>query len=52
MGSALLRGVLQKGLYQPDEIEVAEPVPALQAALASEFGVAVNALERTGSWSH
>jgi pyrroline-5-carboxylate reductase len=52
MGSALLRGVLQKGLYQPDEIEVAEPVPALQAALASEFGVAVNALKRTGPWSH
>ena len=52
MGSALLRGMLQKGLYQPDEIEVAEPVPALQVALASEFGVAVNALERTDAWSH
>lgn len=52
MGSALLRGVLQQGLYQPNEIEVAEPVPALQTALASEFGVAVNALERDGPWSH
>ena len=52
MGSALLRGMLQQGLYRPDEIEVAEPMPPLQAALASEFGVAVDALERSGAWSH
>lgn len=44
MGSALIKGILAKGLVEPRELYLAEKIPDKAAALAQELGV------RTAPW--
>lgn len=46
MGEALVRGVLARGLYQPQDILISDPLEARRQYLASEFGVSVTASNR------
>jgi pyrroline-5-carboxylate reductase len=46
MGEALVRGVLARRLYQPQEILIGDPLEARRDYLASEFGVQVTASNR------
>jgi pyrroline-5-carboxylate reductase len=46
MGEALVRGVLARSLYQPQDILISDPLEARRNYLASEFGVQVTASNR------
>lgn len=46
MGEALLRGVLARGLYDPVDILISDPLDTRRAYLNSEFGVSVTAHNR------
>lgn len=41
MGEAMIKGLLDKGLVAPDQVLVAEPVPARRATLQKTYSIAV-----------